>query len=72
MPNHSEPETITQASTGTSTDALPQAQPDPRATGGLVESGPADIPGVQDAGPADVDAESEGAHPFSDTPDKEE
>jgi len=43
--------------------------PDPRQAGGLVESGAADIPGVQDAGPADVEEEAEGAQPFSDRPD---
>lgn len=42
---------------------------DPHHTGGLVESGAADIPGVQDAGPADVEEEAEGARPFSDHPD---
>ena len=48
----------------------PQAQPDPEAirkaqTQGLVETGPADIPGVQDLGPADADEEAEGARPFT-------
>jgi hypothetical protein len=48
----------------------PPAQPDPEAirraqTEGLVETGPADIPGVQDLGPADADEEAEGARPFT-------
>ena len=47
----------------------PPAQPDPEAihraqTQGLVETGAADIPGVQDLGPADADEEAEGARPF--------
>ena len=42
----------------------PRPLPDPQQTGGLVETGPADIPGVQDLGPADADEEAEGARPF--------
>ncbi len=53
-------------------DASP-AQPDPEAirraqTQGLVETGTADIPGVQDLGPADADEEAEGARPFTQGP----
>ena len=52
---------------------VPQAQPDPEAirraqTEGLVETGAADIPGVQDLGPADADEEAEGARPFTQRP----
>jgi hypothetical protein len=51
----------------------PQAQLDPEAirraqTQGLVETGAADIPGVQDRGPADADEEAEGARPFMQRP----
>jgi len=51
----------------------PQAPTDPEAiheaqTQGLVETGPADIPGVQDLGPADADEEAEGARPFTQRP----
>ncbi|GAA3569606.1 hypothetical protein GCM10022197_27390 [Microlunatus spumicola] len=56
--------------TGPDREPDPEAQtlPDPQQAGGLVESGAADIPGVQDAGPADVEEEVEGAQPFSDRP----
>jgi hypothetical protein len=52
---------------------VPQAQPDPEAihraqTQGLVETGPADIPGVQDLGPADADEEAEGARKLTQRP----
>jgi hypothetical protein len=52
---------------------VPQAQPDPETirraqTEGLVETGAADIPGVQDLGPADADEEAEGAPPFTERP----
>jgi hypothetical protein len=51
------------------TEAGRRRQAQPEQGEGLVESGPADIPGVQDAGPADVEEEAEGARPFSDRPD---
>jgi hypothetical protein len=51
----------------------PRVQPDPETirraqTEGLVETGAADIPGVQDLGPADADEEAEGAQPFTSRP----
>jgi hypothetical protein len=39
-------------------------QADPEQNEGLVQTGPADIVGVQDLGPADAEAESEGAPSF--------
>jgi hypothetical protein len=41
------------------TDPDPREGVDPRNPGGLVEGGPADIPGVQDRGPADAEEEAE-------------
>jgi hypothetical protein len=49
---------------GTEPPTEAPTQPDPQQTGGLVETGPVDIPGVQDSGPADADAEAEDARPF--------
>jgi hypothetical protein len=51
----------------------PGVQPDPETihraqTEGLVETGTADIPGVQDLGPADADEEAEGARKFAQRP----
>jgi hypothetical protein len=40
-------------------DPDPRAGLDPRAPGGLVEGGPADIPGVQDRGAADAAEQTE-------------
>ncbi len=42
----------------------PREQLDRDQPGGLVESGAADIPGVQDRGPADAEEEAEGTRPF--------
>lgn len=40
-------------------DPDPREVVDPGSPGGLIDGGPAELPGVQDRGPSDADAEDE-------------